>query len=335
MASKVFNQLIRDRRLEMNLTQQEVSTMTNLSLSQYQSLEDGRTGSTLASKSKVEKVSEVLQFNMNDIYIEDFKDTQTIVFGYPKGGTGKSTLVAEVSYHLAKTFGKKVLVVDGDHQRNVSKAFGMDKNKEMSLRALLEADLESDGFTVGNYIQETRIPGVDIIVSDTTLNGIDRVLYTKPLTEVIFDNAISSLIDRGIYDYIMIDTSPHLGALTINLYFVASKYYMPINMEPFATDSMESLTETITFVKQLRKRFKSKPFNMSGIIRTKVDLRESITKQVTDDLKATMAPYILDDYVPIDAKIKKAQYEKLFLDEFDKNARSNEVFKRIAKEVMK
>ena len=334
MAAKVFNDKIRKLREEMGFTQTEVAEGCNLSVSKYVSIEDGRTGTTKATKPNIEQIAEFFKIGLDTIYAENFKTTTTIAFGYPKGGTGKSTLISETCYQLAVHHKKRILVVDGDHQANVTKTFGMSRNKDKSLRALLESDFEKDNISIDNFIQKTRIDGIDIIIADPLLNGVDRVLYSKPMSELVFYTAISMIIERGIYDYILIDTSPHLGALTTNLYFAADKYYMPIEMEPFALDSMESLVETVQFIKKLRKRMGMPDFNITKIIRTKVDLRERVTHRVTQDLENMMGKYLLDFYIPVDTNIKKAQYDHKFLTEFDSKSRSLNSFKLLAKEVM-
>jgi len=335
MAAKVFNTKIKNRREELRLTQQQVANEVNITLSQYCSLEDGRTGTTASTKPHVEAVCDYLGIPFDEVYIADFRNTQVVVFGYGKGGTCKSTVTGETSFHLGVTYKKKVLVADGDFQMNVTKAYGLSPNKKRSLRALLEADFESDEFDINNYIHKTRFDNIDCIISDPSLNGIDRVLYSKPLSEAIFHNAIQEIIQRGVYDYILIDTSPHLGALTLNLMFAADKYYMPVKMEPYAMDSMHSVIETILFIKKLRKRLNEKPFEISGILRTVVDLRKNVTTQITNDLKDAMGDKVLETFIPIDTTVEKAQYEKKFTTEFDKSARSVKYFKEFAREVMK
>jgi len=335
MASKVFNEKIKERRTKVGFTQADIASMAGLTLSKYQAIEDGRTGSTKATKSYIEKIAEVLEIHLDEIYIEDFRNTELVAISYGKGGVGKSTTTGEVSYHLGVTYKKKILVVDGDYQMNVTKSLGLEKNKNVSLRALLESDFESEDYSIFDFVQSTKYENIDCIIADPSLNGVDRVLYSKALTEAIFHNAIQEVVNKGIYDYIIIDTSPHLGALTINLLFAADKYYMPIKMEAYALDSMESLIETIVFIKKLRKRFHMKEFNISGILRTVVDNRKSITDKVTNDIKEMMPEYLLDVYIPVDTQIEKAQYEKMFTPEYDKNARSVDHFKKFAKEIMK
>jgi|GEM_PF-125111 len=335
MASKVFNEKIKEVRTQVGFTQTELADMAGLTLSKYQAIEDGRTGSTKATKGYIEKIAEVLEIDLDDIYIEDYRNTKIIAIGYGKGGVGKSTTTGETSYHLGVTYKKKVCVIDGDYQMNVTKTLGLEKNKSLSLRALLESDFESPDYSIFDFIQKTKYDNIDCIIADPSLNGIDRVLYSKPLTEAIFYNAIQEVVVKGIYDYIVIDTSPHLGALTINLLFAADKYYMPIKMEAYALDSMESLIETIVFIRKLRSSFRMKEFEISGILRTVVDRRKDITEKVDNDLQNMMAQYLLDVSIPTDTTIEKAQYEKMFTAEYDKRARSIDSYKKFAKEIMK
>lgn len=137
-----------------------------------------------------------------------------IVLGAMKGGVGKSVSTFNLAYSLAE-LGKKVLAVDFDSQANLTTCMGVE-------------DVAAVPVTIGhlmmNQIEEEEQPepeeyimnrnGVDFIPSSMVLSAVDAKLRIEMGAERILAGILEPLRDR--YDYILIDTCPSLGALTIN-----------------------------------------------------------------------------------------------------------------------
>ena len=137
--------------------------------------------------------------------------TKVICFTNNKGGSGKTTTCSNVGFGL-RELGKKVLLVDGDMQLNLSLAFFPEDwvlehaQGENNLYYAIgkQADLT-------DYIVNTKYEGLDLIPSSTLMSSIEYELFTKWQREFILRKCIQKIKDAGNYDYILIDAPPTLG----------------------------------------------------------------------------------------------------------------------------
>lgn len=182
-----------------------------------------------------------------------------------KGGVGKTTTALNLAAGLIRK-GYGVLLVDCDAQANLTD----------TLRATPAAYLY-DMLTGKAAVEPTKITeslhllpsSLDMANADTDLNGeIGR--------EYLLRDVLENLSSR--YDYILIDTAPSLGLLTINALAAAEGVIIPIQAEYYALKGLKGLTDIISGVKKrINKRLK-----ISGIIVTQVDNRTTLHKQVID-----------------------------------------------------
>ena len=127
--------------------------------------------------------------------------TKTICFTNNKGGSGKSTTCSNIGAAMARA-GKKVLMIDGDMQLNLSLAFfsedwvleqaAGDKNLYHAIRE--QKDL-------ADYIVHTDYENLDLIPSSTLMSSIEYELFTKWQREFILKKCLQNIKDSGVYDY--------------------------------------------------------------------------------------------------------------------------------------
>ena len=126
--------------------------------------------------------------------------TKTICFANNKGGSGKSTTCANVGYSLC-TLGKKVLLIDGDMQMNLTLSF-FDDEKSLELakngKNIYTATLEQKDLT--DYIIHTEYEGLDLIPSSTLMSSIELQLFTKFQREFILRRGLEKIKASGNYD---------------------------------------------------------------------------------------------------------------------------------------
>ena len=137
-----------------------------------------------------------------------------IVIGSQKGGVGKTTTTLNLAYSL-KELGKKVLTVDFDSQANLTTCYGVEDTGalEYTIGHLMMAQMEEEvPESFEDYIQSRE--GVDYIPSSIYLSVVDAKLRTEMGAERMLAEVLEALKSR--YDYILIDTCPSLGMLTIN-----------------------------------------------------------------------------------------------------------------------
>ena len=139
------------------------------------------------------------------------KKTKTIAFANNKGGSGKTTTCANVGYSLS-VMGKRVLLVDGDMQLNLSLSFFDEEQVldfAMGERNLYAAVRKEED--LWDYVVHTPYENLDLIPSSTLMSGIEYELFTKWQREMILSRGLARLKAEGGYDYILSDAPPTLG----------------------------------------------------------------------------------------------------------------------------
>lgn len=136
------------------------------------------------------------------------KKTSVISFANNKGGSGKTTTCANVAYALS-CLGKRVLMIDGDMQLNLSLSF-FDEDEVLAM-AKSEKNLYQaikSGSSLDDYIVPTPYENLWLIPSSTLMSGIEFDLFTMWQREFILKNALQHIRESGEYDYILIDAPP-------------------------------------------------------------------------------------------------------------------------------
>lgn len=139
---------------------------------------------------------------------------KVIVIGSQKGGVGKTTTTLNLAYSLY-SMGKKVLAIDFDSQANLTTCYGVENTNELeyTIGHLMMAQIEEQvPESLDAFIQSKD--GVDFIPSSIYLSVVDAKLRTEMGAERMLAEVLEPFKDR--YDYVLIDTCPSLGMLTIN-----------------------------------------------------------------------------------------------------------------------
>ena len=143
--------------------------------------------------------------------------TKIICFANNKGGSGKSTTCASLAYAFSKA-GKKVLLIDGDMQLNLTLSYFSEETAleiASSEKNLYNAIKEQK--PLDEFIYNTEYEGVDIIPSSTLMSSVEFELFTKWQREFILKKMLKSVVDKNVYDYVLIDAPPTLGCWVMNI----------------------------------------------------------------------------------------------------------------------
>lgn len=195
------------------------------------------------------------------------------VFVLVKGGVGKSTLCREVAIR-ATLMGKKVLIVELDHQGNLTKSLDVDAQNYPILIDLLEDNNLKVEDAIANVL-----PGLDIIPSRYDNSVLDNFIMLKaiPLQKVI-KNKIDPLKDK--YDLILIDCPPSLGQAVASAVLCADQIILPTTPCDFSDSGIEI---TVREVRRMIDDYDAKQIPMR-IILNQYDNREKDSRETHKDL---------------------------------------------------
>ena len=255
--------------------------------------------------------------------------TTTICFTNNKGGSGKSTTCSNVAAAMARS-GKKVLMIDGDMQLNLSLSFfSEEKVLEMAAgeKNLYYAIGKQQDLT--DYIVHTPYENLDLVPSSTLMSSIEYELFTKWQREFILRKCLQKVKDSGTYDYILIDAPPTLGGWVMNILCASDKVLVPVEASPWGMFGLANMFDFLNEVKEITPELE-----VLGIVVTKVDTRKSYFKQTMEILKEMQEIYLFDSCIRVDSSIEWAQDSSVPVVEFKKSSRSAKEYIQLAEEVM-
>ncbi len=239
-----------------------------------------------------------------------------------KGGVGKTSLVQNVGFELAKT-GKRVLMIDFDPQSNLTFGFGLapEELDKTIYTALLEP--KKTASTIKNIRKN-----LDLIPASLDLAG----------AELAFAGAIldgySKLRDviRQIagYDFVIIDCPPTLGFFTINALAAATDVLIPLQTHAYAYKAIDQL---LPIIDQVRERANSK-LRLAGIVLTMFDVRNNLSIVVADQARGRFNGLVFENVVPINVRVAEAPLDGKAVAEIDAESRGSRAYRAIAKEVL-
>ena len=255
--------------------------------------------------------------------------TMTICFTNNKGGSGKSTTCSNVGAAMAMA-GKKVLLVDGDMQLNLSLSFFSED--EVLKMAAGEKNLY---YAIGkqqdltDFIVPTAYPNLDLIPSSTLMSSIEYELFTKWQREFILRKCLQKIKDSGVYDYIIIDAPPTLGGWVMNILCASDRVIIPVEASPWGMFGLANMFDFLNDVKQITPEL-----SVMGVVLTKVDTRKNYFKQTMETFKEMPDIHLFDTFIRVDSSIEWSQDSSAPVVEFKKSSRSAGEYMELAREVM-
>ncbi|MCT4662689.1 MAG: AAA family ATPase [Tissierellales bacterium] len=329
----IFGDNIKKFRTEINLTQQELADISGVNISIIKHIETGNRGTAIDN---LKKIADALNVPLAEIYVDDYRPTEIYTVLNSKGGCSKTSIVSNVGYELSK-MGKRVLLVDADLQCNLTYSLGQDFEMSRSIyKALIDVDHDVNPSNIEDFIRSTGYENLDVVISDFEMATIEMDLTLKSYRESLMETLIRPLIDKGVYDYIIFDCNPMLGLLNQNILSVSDNIIVPVELSPFGVMGLDVL---IRFIKKAQRV--NKNLQISGLIKTKVDNRYNMTSKVNETLELLTSKVdinIYKSFIPTDAKIPEAQWERMPLNVYiegkNKKSKADKQFKAFAKEIM-
>ena len=257
---------------------------------------------------------------------------QVLTIANQKGGVGKTTLTMNLGAALAAR-GYRVLLVDSDPQANLTSYLAVTPGQEPfeNTRTLDEIYLSkrpADRSMRAEAITRTQA-GVDLIAGDKNLTGVDHYLFSKVDRERILSRFIDPL--RSEYDYILIDTPPSLGLLTINALCTSDRVLIPVQPEFFSLEGIVKIREAI---EDVRARWNPK-LQIGGVIANQVTPRRKLTGEVVDALKSELGELFFGTLIHDSAGVAESAGHGKSVTSYDKASRGSKDFESLADEFVK
>lgn len=210
-------------------------------------------------------------------FIGEHKDdggARVLVVANQKGGVAKTTTAVNLAAALGTRFGKRVLLIDLDPQAGCALCIGMDTT---SLRKSIHNVLVEPATEMASVIAKTTF-GFDLAPSNIDLAAAELQLKEMMAREFVLQRKLAPVLSR--YDYIIIDTPPTLGMLTINALSAARFVLIPMACQYMALRGLDTLLSTIEQVRQdLNPRL-----SLLGILATNYDSRTLHSREVFEYL---------------------------------------------------
>ena len=235
---------------------------------------------------------------------------------------GKTTSAINIGASLAE-LGRQVLLIDFDPQANLSSGVGVATDGHGIYEVI------SESLDITRAIRPTATKGLSVVPSNINLSGATVELIAKARREHRLADCIQSVTTT--YDYILIDSPPSLGILTINGLVASHKVLVPLQCEYFA---LEGLTQLLTSIQRVQSTL-NRGLQILGILCTMFDARTRLSQEVVKEVIDHFGRRVLTTVIPRLVRISEAPSYGQPITLYDKNSQGAASYIAATKEIIK
>jgi chromosome partitioning protein len=245
---------------------------------------------------------------------------RVIAFANQKGGVAKTTTTLNLGVALAEQ-GKRVMAIDLDPQGNLTMSQGW--NPDEIERSMFDVLVHKLPIT-----EILRNSEIDVAVSSIDLAGAELALASMIGRERALEKALMPVL--GDYDYILIDTPPSLGLLTINALVASNGVIVPVQCEYLSLRGLVQLENTLTMIRENL----NPNVAIQGILPTMYDKRLLHSKEAVEILKENFGDLVLNTKIRKTVRYAEAPVKGMSVLKYDPTGEAAGMYRDLAKEVL-
>ncbi len=249
--------------------------------------------------------------------------TTTIAISSQKGGVAKTTTCLSLGASLAER-GFSVLLIDIDPQANLTMSLGIEP--ELQRHTVGDVLLEQNSLVAVSH--EGPMLNLDMVPANQGLVVLDKVLYGRNGYEHRLKDQLN-MLERNLYDFVLIDCPPSFGTLTLNALTAADRLIIPVQCEYYAARAMRPILKLVHLVRR-----KTNPRLAYRVLVTMYDRRNKISQLILDQIQSKFHSALFETIIEIDTKLRESPTVGLPINLYAPRTRGAQQYRALAEELM-